>query len=349
VNRCIKHSYFRHIGQNKGDESCALLLPSGAGPIQIENNHFATAGGVSVFVGTGGGLTTPAKRVRGVLVRGNRFEYPTAWDALGYTTKNFLETKGSEEWLVEGNAFVGYIGRGRLNQWVSMTMKNDEAPTNNVVVRCNDWQDCYGFIGCAVSDPGGADLTGFDVHQNLMRRPSGGRLAGTQTYTVQIGTWRSFTGAGVTGVARGMRVAFNYITGAASTAGQRVFAMPDAAAGERDLQVTDNVIDRADDDELDWFIFRSGVGTNNPLAWEQTIAGGSGNVWARNAVTRVTTPSRVLPGDLATATRAAMGLAADGQLQPGSPALTAAADGGPLGPDWALVARATARAFTGRT
>ena len=160
----IKNSHISDIKQ-KGEESQAIAVWAGDGPVEIVNNYLEAAGENILFGGAGSVLNlVPTDCV----VRDNHLNKPVEWRAERWGVKNLFEIKNGRRIRVENNLMTNNWGMAQDGYAVLFTTRTDSGDAAII--------EDIEFIGNVVrGSGGGVNILGEEargghklrIHNNL--------------------------------------------------------------------------------------------------------------------------------------------------------------------------------------
>lgn len=140
-------SYFEKFVE-RGRDSQAISIISGAGPYLIEGNYLE-ASGENIMVG-GADVRIKDLVPSDITFRGNHFFKPTAWRSQGGSVKNLFELKNARRVVVENNVFENCWVDAQSGNGVVFTVRNQDggnpwATVDDVNFRYNVIRNCEGY------------------------------------------------------------------------------------------------------------------------------------------------------------------------------------------------------------
>lgn len=174
-----------------GQDSQAVGMIQGVGPVLIENNYLE-ASGENILVG-GSDPVIPGLIPADITVRRNMLFKPLAWKAahLG-SVKNLFELKNAQRVLIERNVFENVWVDGQPGSAILFTVRNQDGACPQCVVkdvtfRCNEVRNVANFavnlLGRDDANPSGT-ASNIVIANNLMTASNGLLLAGGATGVV---------------------------------------------------------------------------------------------------------------------------------------------------------------------
>ena len=184
----IKNSHISGI-RRKGDESQAIAVWAGDGPIIIENNYLEAAAENILFGGAGSRLKLiPSNSI----VRGNHLNKPLKWRDEGWLVKNLFEIKNGINIVVENNLMTNNWAKGQDGTAVLFTVRedNDNATIRNIDFRKNVIKGSGNAINIYGSEgAGGHDLR---ITDNYFLDISGRKWGGKGHFMI-LTDWKGLT------------------------------------------------------------------------------------------------------------------------------------------------------------
>jgi hypothetical protein len=327
-------SYFTDF-REMGADSQAIAGWSGPGPYGIYGNYLAGAAENVMF----GGAPSrgPGFNPADIEICGNHFDKPLSWyeldpsfAGLDWVNKNLFELKNARRVLFAGNVLTRSWGDGQVGYAILLTPRAEgdvalDHGVEDVTVAYNVIREVGAGISMASRDDG---TPGSNVERRIFVTHNVMEIDGPRWN----GAGRGF--AIVWGGATAESIVLTHNT--VRVTGNAALVLGDDAPVTTGLVVEDNLLEHAD-----YGLFGSGFGEGTG-ALDHYVPGYSfrGNVMFGGG-----DAARYPSGNLFLATLTEVGFtdaaAGDLSLTSGSPALSAAVDGGPAGADVAAVRAAT--------
>ncbi len=124
----IKNSHISGI-RRKGDESQAIAVWAGDGPIEIINNYLEAAAENILFGGAGSSLKLVPSDC---IVRDNHLNKPIKWKNEGWVVKNLFEIKNGRRIKVENNLMTNNWAMGQDGTAILFTVREDNGKASTI-------------------------------------------------------------------------------------------------------------------------------------------------------------------------------------------------------------------------
>jgi len=324
----ILGSYFADFHDHTTDSQC-VLIEQNTRNVVLDNNYFAAAYGESVFIGGGGSTLIDSKAVKDVVLRRNRFDYPTTYRTNSWPTKNLFETKGAERVLLEGNVFSNFFAGASFefgNQYHAITLKTSQWRMLDWTVRANRFENCIAWLnlkneGDNNAAGAGAGISRLDVAHNAVLAPTGDVSNG---YQFQV-LLNDLANADMTAeFLQEWSLRENTVRCGFGGGANASFFFDEISRTALNWNIENNII-AAESTGTPNTYYNVPAGSANSAATNYAARTKSGGTWSGNVVSNASGGS-VIAGDTAVASVAALDL--DSALRPngGSPALGKGAD-----------------------
>jgi hypothetical protein len=321
------NNYFADAHDHTTDSQCVLIEQNTRDAV-IRNNHFEGAYGEHLFVGGGGDTLTSARAVRNVAIVGNSFVWPSAYRTAGWLNKCFLESKGMEFALIQGNDFDGYFAGPAStlgNQYHAVTWKTSQWLLRNLTMRANRFRNCIGWFnlkneGDNNAEGAGAGISRVEISHNAVYAPTLDYSAGYQ-FQILI---NDLANANLPAeFLKQWTLRRNTVRTGFSNGANASFFFDEIQQIAEDWNVTDNII-AAEPNGTPNTYYNRPAGSTNTAAVNYAARSKTGGSWTGNVVSNASAGA-VIPGDTAVANVAALNL--DAQLRAGAgPAFGKGAD-----------------------
>lgn len=318
----VINSDLRHWHYSSQDSQCMLATEGGAGHV-FENNYAAAAFGENWMYGGGEGLYDGsgnpilARIPTDIVVRRNRFDFPSTYLSAGYLHKNLFEVKGGRGGVFERNLCTGYrldngIWQG---QYWALVFRYSTMAGFRWLARLNRVANSHGF---SLTD----GVEEMEYLHNLFDTTGVPKLDYVN-FVLSVGG--ADTGFGSTRFPDGFTFRGNTTAQGARLDEELQSWMLSEVTQRLGWRVEDNVVVQTNAPSsfahAMGYLGRSGNFQHAKLVWEETPR--TGSTWAGNVVSgiRPDRADRAIPGDIVVESQAALGLNASFRPQAGSPAL----------------------------